>query len=88
MRFFRRAVCAPLTEAPQHPSSVTWKDSSGKARTSYSKNCGGRVLWSTSTSGGYITWEGLLGFIGSRGRATLRESDAPIHDAGRRESNG
>ena len=88
MRFFRRAACAPLTEAPRHPSSVTWKDSSGKARTSHSKDCGGRVLWSTTTSGGYIPWAGLLEFIGSRGRATLRELDAPTHGSGRRGSNG
>lgn len=74
MKLSRRVKPPALTEMPAHPSEVSWVDSSRRARTSRSKMCGDRTLWSTTRDGGYIHWDGLLNFIGAHGRKTLRLS--------------
>lgn len=72
MKLFRRAPRpSAITDMPEHPCTVAWKDSTGTLRTSNSKECGDRTLWSVSKRGGYVTWEGFLGFIGEHGRRTL-----------------
>lgn len=75
MRLFRRRAVDALTEAPAHPATVVWRDASQRERHSHSKLCGGRVLWSTTSSGGYITWDAFLSFIGEHGRRTLTMKD-------------
>lgn len=69
--FCRASQLNIITDMPEHPCTVAWKDSTGDLRTSNSKKCGDRTLWSVSKRGGYVTWEGFLGFIGEHGRRTL-----------------
>lgn len=75
MKLSRRVKPPALTEMPAHPSEVSWVDSSRRARTSRSKMCGDRTLWSTTRDGGYIQWEAFLSFIGEHGRRTLTMKD-------------
>lgn len=72
MKLFKRVKSAPLTDMPAHPSTVAWNGSPGNTRRASSKVCGDRVLWSTTSKGGYIEWEDFLKFIGEHGRSTLR----------------
>lgn len=57
---------------PAHPSIVSWRTGYRDIKESVSKDCGGKTLWSTTKTGGYITWNQLVNFIGEPRWNTLR----------------